>query len=62
MRTEIWFSLPFISDKEGRKFQTILENHVQQNDRAYILDFLGNLPKVFMYISETVRLDKEPPK
>jgi hypothetical protein len=61
MRATIWFDLPFVPDTEGRKFQNLLESRVQQNDREYILGFLSNLPDVRMYISETIRPDKEPP-
>ena len=60
MHASIWFSLPWISEVEGKKFQALLENHVQQNDRSYILDFLANLPSVQMYISEHCIPDKEP--
>lgn len=61
MHASIWFQLPWISEVEGKKFQARLENHVQQNDRGYILDFLSNLPEVQMYISEHCIPDKEPP-
>jgi hypothetical protein len=61
MHASIWFALPWVSEVEGRKFQALLENHVQQNDRSYILDFLKELPEVQMYISEHCIPDKEPP-
>jgi len=60
MHASIWFQLPWISEAEGSKFQALLENHVQQNDRSYILDFLSNLPNVQMYISEHHIENKEP--
>jgi len=61
MRATIWFDLPFVPEAEGRKYQNLLESRVQQNDREYILNFLSNLPDLRMYISETVRPEKEPP-
>jgi hypothetical protein len=61
MRARVWFDLPWVTETEGRKFQNLLENHVQQNDRDYILTFLANLPQVNMYIAEDCIPDKEPP-
>ena len=61
MRARVWFDLPWVIEAEGRKFQNLLENHVAQNDRSYILTFLENLPEVHMYIGEDCIPDKEPP-
>ena len=60
MRARLWFDLPFVPDKEGRLFQNLLETHINQNDREYILNFLSHLPVVHMYIQEDHVEDKKP--
>lgn len=61
MRAQVWFDLPWINEKDGRKFQTILESHVLQNDRDFILEFLKNLPDVHMYLAENCKPNQEVP-
>lgn len=61
MRMILWFTLPLVDEASGRKFQNLIENRVQQNDRDYVLDFLKALPKVTMSIAEDCFPDREPP-